>query len=131
MIQLFELGTLSLLEPHPKATIVASLVEALVEANRLYIRAKKPPPLYMSGVLYSDQPAWKDIPQALADKNADCKGLSAWLIAELREKGREATVHIDHYVLKDKDVFHVNVLVNGKVEDPSKILGMKNIVVRG
>lgn len=102
------------------------LMEALININLRYLRdnSKKLPTLYGSGVLYKKEPKteiWKDIPTILADGFGDCEDLACWRAAELRLVGIKA----GPYVKWRKKKHHALVLLpNGKVEDPSKALGM-------
>lgn len=125
------------------ARTIYHLVWALVEINmdQLSIETDPPiPPLYDSGVKYENvrhdengnevDDFWQDIFTSYARKAADCEDLVAWRIAELRMRGIDAKPYITQYLLPNGDQkFHIRVVwPNGFIEDPSKILGMKDIV---
>ena len=122
---LFTLGTLDLLPVRERAIIVTGLLEGLVTANRLYLSRVGAPKLYESGMRYVATPAWKDIPSCLSDRRADCKGLVAWRLAELRVAGEQAYARVEHFRMVDGDKLHLQVMrATGEVEDPSRKLGM-------
>ncbi len=118
------------------ARVVRLLCEAAIMSNRLYLRATRTPPLYRSGVVYQDEPhdlpdELLDIPTILRRKWGDCMHLSCWRVAELREAGEHARIALAWQRVPSNDsdqpsrIFHVLVRrANGKLEDPSKILGM-------
>ena len=122
---LLALGSLDVLPLRDRATVIASLVEALVTANRLYIERVGAPELYASGVRYVEGASWKDIPACLRDLVADCKALVAWRVAELRRAGEQAYVRVEHFAMPAGDRLHLVVVrESGEVEDPSRRLGM-------
>lgn len=107
------------------------LLDALVKIDMDYLDAHPTTPaLYASGVRYErqkgDQEDWHDIPTAIATGKTDCKVLAAWRIAELRRAGHKAKPHLMRQRSSDgKYLYHVQVeWPDGRVEDPSKILGM-------
>lgn len=83
------------------------------------------PPLYRSGVRYRQERGtedWNTAPVVLKRGYGDCEDLAAWRAAELRVMGIPA-----HGIVKrtGPKMFHALVLwPDGRVEDPSKILGM-------
>lgn len=115
---------------------VRLMCEAAILSNRALIqecsRAGKPvPPLYRAGVQYQNEPEGipdecLDIPKIARQGHGDCFHLSCWLVAELREKGEKATIRLTWKRRDDGTrLFHVLVRRgNGKIEDPSKKLGM-------
>lgn len=104
------------------------------------------PPLYMSGVVYQEEPPghedWPDIHKLLESRWGDCEDLAAWRAAELRVAGfpvepvikwqwvpREQMIAQGYppSKLPGKGVWLVHCCVRwpgGWVEDPSKVLGM-------
>jgi hypothetical protein len=110
-------------------------LECLVALNRIYLRTHpRTPHIYKAGVRYlrdADEgtqetpPAelWLTIPDCISAGGADCKVLSAWMVADLRERGGEAGARC---VLSRKGhLWHVRVQrANGTIEDPSRALGM-------
>lgn len=105
--------------------------EFLTRLNERYLRGHAAPPLYRSGAFYRLQPEyWLTVPHALTaiqvGMGLDCKSLSAWRAAELRVRfGEPARCVGSEHVTPEKVVYHVRVQRgDGRVEDPSAILGM-------
>lgn len=106
------------------------LLEALVNINRMEIRDCRLPLLYKSGVRYKREPKgkedWRDAVTVFREQHGDCEDLSAYRIAELRNTGRWADPYIRFRIAPDGMlIYHVMVLRKGRLEDPSKILGME------
>lgn len=85
------------------------------------------PKLYASGVRYKREPAgvenWQTARELFATGFGDCEDLATVRVAELRHGGERAKI-----VLRTVRPGLVHILVkraNGKLEDPSKVLGMK------
>ncbi len=117
------------------ALVIRDALEAVIMANRLYLRLHHAPPLYESGVRYEEEPAgqpyedFASIPVVLARGWADCDDLVSWRIAELRNAGENAKVRLKWQFdpVRGARLYHVLVRrANGQVEDPSKRLGMGN-----
>jgi len=117
--------------------LVKKLLWILVFANRIYIRTMNPPPLYEAGVRYIKEPPDKEIFQSIGSViktgGADCEDLAAWRVSELREWARLGRKDGDaraRFLIKKMRrpnglLYHIMVLRgNGKVEDPSRRLGM-------
>ena len=114
---------------------LAVALEALVSMNRVYLRTHRDAPaLYQAGVRYlrdadngdqqlPDAELWLTIPDCLASGGADCKVLSAYRVAELREQGElGARCSV---IRTGPQSWHVAVVrEDGRNEDPSAILGM-------
>ncbi len=103
-------------------------------------------PLYMTGVRYKEDPAgredWRDLYSVLQRGYGDCDNLVAWRTAELQAAGIKARPvikwqHIPQQqalalgypksVAPSGGLWMVHCLVqwpDGRVEDPSKLLGM-------
>ena len=99
----------------------------LVARNMLQAKRKRYPALYKSGIRYVREPSgvenWQTLREAHRTKQADCEDLAAIRCAELRAAGEKARI-----VLRVVRPGLVHILVkraNGKLEDPSKRLGMK------
>lgn len=101
---------------------------ALVVLNQHVLRRQPSLPwLYESGVRYRHvrgRELWGTIPDVLANPlMRDCKNLAAWRAAELRERSNVKAVtrvkqisdHLMHVVVEWPD---------GRIEDPSRVLGM-------
>ena len=72
-----------------------------------------------------------DIPTVIENRQADCKDLSAWRVAELQKKG---IAQACHYIPSPKifqngnsvcEIWHVQVSIGPYIEDPSVKLGMQ------
>lgn len=107
------------------------LLDALVEIDCIWLRvAPTTPHLYQSGVRYhhdASKEKWLSIPEAMHEGVADCKSLSAWLVAYYRTSGidREARCVKRLHDLGDLLLYHIVVQrADGTIEDPSRQLGM-------
>ena len=109
------------------AECLAAFVEALVQVNGLFLRRNPSTvKLYTAHIVYEDRPDWQDVPAMLLSRRGDCKSLCAWRIAELRESGQEAFAHVVFIPKVKEDLFHFQVRrAGGKMEDPSRFLGMR------
>jgi hypothetical protein len=123
----FKLGAFNELPVRHAAQVINHLVQAMIENNMGYLETHKAPLLYQSGVRYSPdnqgstEMQWWDIPSILNHGFADCKGLAAWRVAELRHAGYSATPEV---ITQNGQMFHVRIRGPNGIEDPSKILGM-------
>lgn len=117
------------------ALVIREAIEAVVMANRLYLRTHTVPSIYESGIRYEEEPAgqpYEDfaaIPVVLARGWGDCDDLVSWRISELRNAGENAKVRLkwEYDPVRGARMYHVLVRrANGQVEDPSKRLGMGN-----
>ncbi len=123
----FKLGAFNQLPAANAAEVVSHLVQAMVANNVGYLRTHTVPLLYQSGVRYkpdnhgATEMQWWDIPSIMSHGFADCKGLAAWRVAELRSAGYSASPQV---ITDNGQMFHVRVLGPNGIEDPSKILGM-------
>lgn len=121
------------MDDHRKADVCAKLVEALVYANRLWLPLHPDtPPLYQSGVVFqAELPGmtnwFADIPWTLREGSGHCVALTAWRIAELRERGENCTVCVDKWDSSDGLGVELHIFLkraNGRTEDPARLLGM-------
>lgn len=113
------------------------LLNALVQVNLICLKKSEYPPLYKSGVRYvrelsmpdwANKPVerWKTIPFVFRDQMGDCEDLSCWLVAEnlsrgIRCKPKQIKMQAPSGILQ----LHIVVeYPNGRIEDPSKVLGM-------
>ena len=132
--------------PDPFGTpAIERMLDLLVTLNLDYLRehpgphihdAGYRPPLYHSGASYRhevpDRPEqWLCVPwiaDSAWDPNvlADCKGLSAWRVAELRMAGESRAKCVwSLQEVADRVVVHIRVQrADGSREDPSALLGM-------
>lgn len=116
--------------------VLYALLRALTLANESWLRAHpRAPFLYKSGVRYQRESVgpehWKDIPTVLTDGYGDCEDLASFRTAELRVRmGLPANIVLRYRSkIVSGQIFSLyHVLVrhpNGRIEDPSKKLGMK------
>ncbi len=101
------------------------LLEALITLNLAYLQHHSAPALYQSGVVYRRTRTWDSIPEVLRKGFADCKSLSAYLIAQYRQKGVRAEPVFRFMPVKNGNMFHILVKTDKGFEDPSKVLGMR------
>lgn len=116
------------------ALILRPILNALVEANRRFLRAHNVPGIYESGVRYANEPPgtieeFAAIPVMLKRGWGDCDDLAPWRVAELREQGEMARIRIQWKPMRDgRKMFHVLVRrADGSLEDPSALLGMYDL----
>ena len=113
--------------PASRATLTAALT-GLTAVNVVLLRRNpNAPKLYASGVRYRQEPQgrenWLTIPKVLSRGFGDCEDLAAWRAAELQRAGIRARVVV---IRSGPKTFHAVVrLPGGKIEDPSRKLGMK------
>lgn len=84
------------------------------------------PSLYSAGVRYRREKPdkWLGPSQVFAQHHGDCEDLCGWRVGEIRNAGARARAHA--YRARPH-MWHVVVLFpDGRVEDPSKILGMRS-----
>jgi hypothetical protein len=109
------------------ATVIGEAMETLILRNLMHLD-KHPGtlPLYESGVRYKFNPGmWQDIPSTLRSQTGNCTDLVAWRVAELRRQKEPAMVHVE---LVGSDLFHVSIRrKDGRIEDPSRKLGMRGL----
>jgi hypothetical protein len=107
------------------------LLDALFTIDRQWLRSNpNAPRIYSSGVFYRAEPIgeerWRDIPSVLREGWGDCEDLACWRAAELVE--REGIAARPSYRWRRRpgiSIYHIVVrLPNGRIEDPSRKLGM-------
>lgn len=115
---------------------IEAAVETLARANEAYLRAHpNTPALAKSGVEYQRERRprgtpenWQGIEDIIREGHGDCEDLSAWRIAELRNRGVRAKPHVIRANPNRDGRWHIMVAVYRRgrrtVEDPSKELGM-------
>lgn len=111
---------------------IKPFLEGLVTANLLYLATHHVPLLYKSGVRYQEEPPgtveeFAGIPVIIARGWGDCDDLAPWRCAELRRSGEKAKIRLTwrQPVPGGRKEFHVQVRrEDGRIEDPSLILGM-------
>ena len=120
-------------------SVLDVMLDALVAVDALWLRRKPmTPPLRESGVRYYHEgikDEWFSIDAALHDGVADCKGLAAWEVAELRASGEDRDAHTAKKFAEIDDptagrllLYHVVVeRGDGTIVDPSRDLGMGGV----
>ena len=110
---------------------IKPILDAQVKINQLFLRTHNVPPLYESGVRYQNEPddgqeEFACIEPVYYRKWGDCDDLAPWRVAELRNAGEKAKIRIQWKRRRDgRKLFHIVVRrANGRIEDPSAILGM-------
>lgn len=114
--------------------IMSILLDTLVRLNLAYLRRHPDTPNpYKGGVRYRQEPRgqeqWLTIPEAIAQGHADCEDLGCWLAAYKTFHGQQARACFKWarkpYQGRMATVYHiVTCTADGKVEDPSRVLGM-------
>ena len=100
------------------------------ELRNVRIDGKKIPPLYKSGVRYARERGteiWKDPVETFLDGYGDCEDLATWRVAELLNNHKFAAPFIRYRVDPVTGMYIYHVMVkrkDGRLEDPSRILGM-------
>ena len=129
----FKLRAFDTLSDEAKIAALAQLLEALAAVNEAWLRENPTAPwLYESGVRYEEEPDlrddWQDIPETIALRVGDCEDLGCWRLAELRTRVREyARPFVKRSVVGARTDYHVAVQrADGRLEDPSRILGMNS-----
>jgi hypothetical protein len=107
----------------PAVTLVARAeLRAAIQAGRPI------PPLYRSGVVYErEQPGleeWTTPIDTLRRGWGDCEDLSIWRAAELQETGEDPAARVRIYRARPTTWHAVVERSGGRVEDPSRALGM-------
>lgn len=107
---------------------IETALELFTNVNELYLRAhRNEPELYKSGVRYGlgNKLPWFTAPILLDKKVGDCKDLCAYRVAWLRTFGNEPRARCYLKFIRVGQ-WHVQVQrQNGKLEDPSEKLGMR------
>lgn len=110
---------------------IRPVLESLVMIDLLFLRTHHVPPLYKSGVRYQPEPKgtseeFASIPAILARGWGDCDDLAPWRVAELRQYGERAKIRIIWHRYPNGKMYHIVVRRgDGRIEDPSRLLGMR------
>jgi hypothetical protein len=112
--------------------VVEQLLRALFAIDLEWLAANpRTPWLYQSGVRYEREryERWRSIPVCLAELAGDCEDLACWRAAEivLREGDSQARpIWTKRYSPKRNGwLYHIVVRRgDGRLEDPSRLLGM-------
>jgi hypothetical protein len=127
----FQLRAFERLSDGRRIRALERLLEALCDVNAEWLMENANAPwLYRSGVRYEEEPPgrddWQDIPETLMRRGGDCEDLACWRIAELRVRlGEHVKPVVKRTLYGPRTVYHVAVMrADGRLEDPSRILGM-------
>lgn len=106
---------------------IECLLEGLVRLDLSQLRRGLAPPIYSSKVRYKREARgredWQSAVAAMRNGGADCEDLAAWCAASYRLAGVDARAIVKQVAPGLK---HCLVLLpDGRIEDPSKRLGMK------
>lgn len=116
---------------------IKPLLDAQVVVDQLYLMTHNVPPLYSSGVRYMNEPTGRHpefkyeefaaIPIILSRGWGDCDDLAPWRVAELRCAGEKAKIRVQWRKQRSgRKMYHITVRrADGRIEDPSRILGMR------
>lgn len=123
-----------------RVAIAQRFLDVVVATNRILIRRGLVPGLYESGCLYKREPpgeeSFVDALSVMKNGGSDCSNLAAWLVAEMQVRLENAInsgqapadtpmPNIRLYMRKKARVVHVQIRhSNGRIEDPSRFLGM-------
>jgi hypothetical protein len=110
---------------------MTGLMYGLVMFNKIWLEHyPRTPRLYDSGALYKaerDTEEWCDIPRIITKGHGDCEDLACWRCAELQVQGILAMPYVTWRKSKGRTIYHALVRwPDGKIEDPSRALGMAN-----
>lgn len=122
--------------PHEQAmshSHLSTLLLALMHVDMAYLQQyPNTPNLYESGVRYEEEPPgqedWQDIPTCLRMKVGDCEDLACWRAAEYRVRHGIAATPVFTFKRRSSGgyLYHITVrLPDGRIEDPSRRLGMR------
>ena len=105
---------------------ITAMMEGLTVLDMVLIERRGLPPLYELGIRYRPEPAgverWLNADEMQSRRFADCEDLACYRTAELRLRGVPAIAVTKRTGPKR---FHgVVQLPDGRIEDPSRILGM-------
>jgi hypothetical protein len=106
---------------------IECLLEGLVRLDLSQLRRGLAPPIYSSKVRYKREARgredWQSAVAAMRSGGADCEDLAAWCAASYRLAGVNARAIVKQV---GPGLKHCLVLLpDGRIEDPSKRLGMK------
>lgn len=115
-------------------SILIALLNILIKINERHYQLNPGLPwLYQSGIRYDISQEiergveeWRDIVDLLKIGYGDCEDLACARVAELRiRQGINARIRISWRKVGNRYIYHVTVVwPDGRIEDPSRILGM-------
>ena len=109
--------------------VMRRLLDCLTGLDVDYLRKNAAPELHHSGVRYEaeapGQERWASIPWVLDLGHGDCEDLACWRTAELIVSGEAALAIFESRQTPQGRLYHILVRrADGRIEDPSKDLGM-------
>lgn len=117
--------------PELSDLVVEQLLRALFAIDLDWLRRHpRTPPLYQSGVRYEREPfeRWRSIPVCLEESAGDCEDLSCWRASELVLRGERAFPTWRKRWSQKRQGWLYHIVVrrgDGRIEDPSRLLGMR------
>ena len=118
-------------------TILCALLEALTRINVAAMREFRVPTIYRAGLVYQREPLcryceeWRDCLSVIEHGGGDCEDLACYRAAELQLHGVRARPYVRKPRLLPGGVllYHIQVeWPDGRIEDPSKKLGMGKVI---
>jgi len=111
-------------------TSAEAILNGLAKSNAQAVRLYGLPSIYAGGVRYKREPRgrgerWKGIRAVLRDGFADCDDLSAARVGELIATGADPGARVHIYRTGPSTLHAVVMRSNGRIEDPSRKLGMR------
>lgn len=109
------------------ATFYEAAIEGLTRLNEEMLSLSHFPRLYESGARYrkEKEDTWRHADDVLCSGWGDCEDLAAWRAAELRVSGEDPDARVYVYRSGPQRFHAVVARGNGRIEDPSIILGMR------
>ena len=123
--------------PALNEAILCALLEALTRINVAAMREYKVPGVYHAGLVYQREPLcryceeWRDCLSVIEHGGGDCEDLACYRAAELQLHGVRARPYVRKPRLLPGGVllYHIQVeWPDGRIEDPSKKLGMGKVI---
>ncbi len=121
----------TIVPPELASWVLQPLLDALVAINvESRRRGYRIPFLYQSGTRYDPEPEgseqWLCSAEAYKRRRADCEDLGAWLASDYISQGEPArAIPIPQRSVAGRRLFHVVCeRPGGRLEDPSRVLGM-------
>lgn len=108
---------------------VAGMLRGLQLASEAQLRSRRFPPLYSGRVRYEPEPTGQErwqIPSVTLELGyGDCEDLAAWRAAELVVSGVDRGALAVVKIIRPGLMHCVVRRSGGRIEDPSRVLGMK------
>lgn len=108
------------------ARALQCLMECLIEINLIYLKRYRTPQIEQSGLKYVRTEEWDSIPDLLNKGFGDCKSLTAFDVAQIRNSGNNAKPVFRMAVnpTNARKEFHILTQTGSGFRDMSKFFGM-------